>query len=60
MVIQQFARQLKQEDGLSPLLQSLQALRKLSPGQILNEMPEDGWIPWGILDAAPKASPDPA
>ncbi len=56
MTIQQFAAQLKQEEGAAPLLQSLQALRKCSLDQVWAAVEEnDGWIPWGVA-ATPETS----
>ena len=49
MTIQQFADQLKQKEGVAPLLQNLQAMRKCSLDQVWAAVEKDGgWIPWGV------------
>ena len=47
MKIHEFADQLKKTDGLSPLLQALQALRRCSLDQLqADDDPVPGWNPW--------------
>ena len=47
MTIQDFANHLKKTEDLSPLLQGLQALRRLSLGQLqAEETIGSGWNPW--------------
>lgn len=57
MTIQQFAEQLKQEDGASPLLRAVQALRTLSLDQISSSVQGMyGWFPWNILPTQESVS----
>jgi hypothetical protein len=50
MTIQQFADQLKHEEGVAPIVQISQALRKCTLDQIWAAVVEEdsGWIPWGV------------
>ena len=56
MTIQQFADQLKHEECVAPLLQSLQALRKCSLDQVWAAVEEGSdWIPWGVAPALQRS-----
>jgi hypothetical protein len=56
MTIQQFADQLRNEECVAPLLQSLQALRKCSPTQVWDAIEDDSdWIPWGVAPALQRS-----
>lgn len=46
MTIQEFANQMKRKNGLSPLLQAFEALRRCNLGQLQATEAGAGWNPW--------------